>query len=108
MIDRHALEVIAANQFESMASPSGVSLFLHLINGERYAVNEFVEFHDTYFVAAMYPHQALNPDDLGKVIPKDAKGNLIFDRVIIPYHTVAYVAISAQEPEKRSGLGFNV
>jgi hypothetical protein len=106
MIDRVALEKIVSDQIKQMGAPTGASLFLHLHSGERYPVSSLVEYHDTYFVAAVYPQQALAPDDLAKVLPRDLKGNFIFDRLIIPYHVVAYVELTAREPEKRSGLGF--
>lgn len=108
MIDRHALEEIATKHFEEMASTSGVSLILHLYNGENYAVNGFSEFLDTYCVVRVYPHEPLSPEDLGKAIPKDHKGMLIFDRILLPYQAISYVTITGREPEKRSTMGFNV
>lgn len=107
MIDRAALEKVAPKHFESMASPSGVSLILHLYGGETYSVSRIVEYHDTYCVVAVYPAQALSPDTLKQVIPSDHKGNLIFDRMVLPYQAISYVTMTAREPEKKSMLGFS-
>jgi hypothetical protein len=107
MIDRKALEEVAPQQFDAMASPSGVSLSLHLNTGEKYSANGFAEFHDTYCVVLVYPDEPLSAEDLGTVIPKNAKGELIFDRLLLPYHAIAYVAITAREPEHKSTIGFH-
>jgi len=106
MIDRQALEKVAAKHFEAMASPSGVSLVLHLYNGEKYSVSSFAEFLDSYFVVLVYPDEPLSPEALGQVIPKNHKGALIFDRLMLPYQAITYVTITAREPEKKSTMGF--
>ena len=106
MIDRESLEKVAPKHFEAMASPSGVSLVLHLFGGETYAVSSISEYYDTYCVVAVYPAQALSAESLKEVVPRDHKGNLIFDRLILPYQTISYVTITAREPEKKSTIGF--
>jgi hypothetical protein len=106
MIDRQALELVAEKHFEAMASPSGVSLVMHLFNGETYTVSGFAEFLDTYCVVSVYPAQALSVESLKEAIPQDHKGKLIFDRLMLPYQTIAYVTLTAREPEKKSTIGF--
>ncbi len=107
MIDRYAMEKIASAHSGAMSSATGVSLILHLHSGEKYAVNSVAEYHDTYCVVGVYPQKALDPETLDEAVPKDRDGNRIFDRLIIPYTYIAYVALTAIEPEKRGGLGFN-
>lgn len=107
MIDRHALEALSLKQFEAMDSPSGASLILHLHNGEKYTANNFVEFHERYCVVLVYPQEPLSPGDLGTLIPKDRKGALILDRLLLPYQAIMYVTITAREPENRSTIGFH-
>ena len=107
MIDRAALEQVAPKHFEGMASPSGVSLVLHLYSGESYSVSRVIEYYDTYCVVAVYPAQALSPDSLKEVIPSDPSGNLIFDRIVLPYQAILYITMTAREPEKKSTLGFS-
>ncbi|MDW8255362.1 MAG: hypothetical protein RMM58_15935 [Chloroflexota bacterium] len=106
MIDRAALEQVAPKQIEGMASPSGVSLVLHLFNGETYTVSRIIEYYDDYIVVAVYPAQALSPDTLKDVIPSDDKGRLILDRLVLPYRAISYLAITAREPQKQFTLGF--
>jgi hypothetical protein len=106
MIDRESLENVASRHFEGMASPSGVSLVLHLFGGETYTVSHISEYYDTYCVVTVYPAQALSEESLKEVVPRDHKGNLIFDRLILPYQTISYVTITAREPEKKSTMGF--
>lgn len=107
MIDRHALEQLAIKHLEAMGSPSGASLVLHLHNGEKYTANNFLEFYDRYCVVLVYPHEPLSAQDLGRLVPKDARGALIFDRLLLPYQSVMYVTITAREPESRSTIGFH-
>ena len=40
-------------------------------------------------------------------MPRDASGASIFDRLILPYQSIAYVSITAREPENRSTIGFH-
>ena len=108
MIDRQAFEEVAARHFEQMAVPSGVSVILHLFSGERYTVNGFAEFLDTYCVVRVYPHEPLSPEDLGTTIPKNDEGLLVFDRLMLPYQAIAYVTITGREQEVRSTIGFRV
>lgn len=103
MIDRTALEQVAGRQLEALGSPSGVSLLLHLHGGARYTVHGFVEFHDAYCVLRVYPGE----DELKDEMPRDTSGASIFDRLILPYSSIAYVAITAREPENRSTMGFH-
>ena len=107
MIDRHALKEVAAKHFDGMASPSGVSLVLYLLNGETYTVSNFAEFLDTYCVVRVYPAQALSAESVRKVVPQDHEGRLIFDRLMLPYSVIAYVTLTAQEPERKSTMGFS-
>ncbi len=106
MIDRDALEKVAPKHFEGMASPSGMSLVLHLFGGETYTVSSISEYYDTYCVVAVYPAQALSEESLKETVPRDHKGNLIFDRLILPYQAISYVTLTAREPEKQSTMGF--
>ncbi len=103
MIDRTALEQLAGRHLEALASPNGVSLIVHLHGGARYTVHGFVEFYDAYCVVRVYP-----PDDeLKDEMPRDALGASIFDRLILPYDAIAYVTLTAREPENRSTIGFH-
>ena len=103
MIDRAALEQVAARHLAAMQSPSGVSVVLHLHGGARYTVQGFDEFLDAYCVARVYP-----PDDeLKDELPRDAGGVAIFDRLVLPYAAIAYVGLTAREPEDRSTIGFH-
>ena len=89
MIDRAALEKLAARHLVSMQSESGVSLLLHLHAGARYTVHGFEEFLDAYCVARVYPGE----DDLEDEMPLDARGS--------------YITLTAREPEGRSTIGFH-
>ena len=108
MIDRQALEVVAARHFAQMAVPSGVSVILHLFNGETYIVNGFAEFLDAYCVVRVYPQESLSPEELDETIPKNVGGSLIYDRLMLPYQNIAYVTITGREQEVRSTIGFHV
>jgi hypothetical protein len=108
MIDRQALEDVAARHLQQMALPSGVSLVLHLHNGEKYNVNGFAEFLETYCVVLVYPQEPLSPEDLGTTIPKNRGGSLVFDRLMLPYQAIGYVTITGRDAEKRSAMGFTV
>jgi hypothetical protein len=101
-MDRQALEQIAARELDAMRSPSGVSLIVHLHGGARYTVQGFAEFHDAYCMVRVYPAQ----DDLKDELPRDPSGASIFDRLILPYDSIAYVTLTAREPENRSTIGF--
>jgi hypothetical protein len=102
MLDRSALEQLAGRHLEAIASPGGVSLILHLHSGARYTVHGFVEFHDAYCVVRVYPAD----DELKDEMPRDARGESIFDRLILPYDAISYVTLTAREPENRSTIGF--
>ncbi len=82
MIDRAALEKVAARHLASMQSESGISLLLHLHSGAR-------------------------DDDLEEVMPADAAGASIFDRLVLPYSAISYITLPAREPEGRSTIGFH-
>ena len=103
MIDRAALEQVAGRHLQALQQPGGVSLLLHLHGGQRYTVHGFVEFHDGYCVVQVYPGE----DELKDEMPRDAGGASIFDRLILPYQSIAYVTITAREPENRSTIGFH-
>jgi hypothetical protein len=103
MIDRAALEKLAARHLVSMQSESGVSLLLHLHSGARYTVHGFEEFLDAYCVARVYPGE----DDLEDEMPLDARGSSIFDRLVLPYSGISYITLTAREPEGRSTIGFH-
>jgi hypothetical protein len=103
MIDRAALEKVAARHLAGMQSESGISLLLHLHGGARYTVHGFEEFLDGYCVARVYP----GDDDLEDEMPLDARGAQIFDRLVLPYSAIAYVTLTAREPEGRSTIGFH-
>jgi len=102
MMDRHALEQVAARELEAMRSPSGVSLIVHLHGGARFTVQGFAEFQDAYCVLRVYPPE----DELKDELPRDPEGASIFDRLIVPYSAIAYVTVTAREPENRSTIGF--
>lgn len=72
MIDREALEKVAPKHFEGMASPSGVSLVLHLFGGEAYTVSYISEYCDTYCVVAVYPIAAdvANAPPLNRIVSR--------------------------------------
>jgi hypothetical protein len=103
MIDRTALEQIAARHLASMQSPSGVSLLLHLHGGARYTVHGFEEFLDGYCVVRVYPAE----DELKDEMPRDPGGASVFDRLVLPYAAISYVTLTAREPENRSTIGFH-
>jgi hypothetical protein len=103
MIDRAALEKLAARHLVSMLSESGVSLLLHLHSGARYTVHGFEEFLDADCVARVYPGE----DDLEDEMPLDARGSSIFDRLVLPYSAISYITLTAREPEGRSTIGFH-
>jgi hypothetical protein len=103
MIDRAALEELAARHLERMRSPSGVSLLIHLHAGPRYTVHGFEEFLERYCVVRVYPAD----DELKDELPRDASGASIFDRLVLPYDAIAYLTITAREPENRSTIGFH-
>ena|ERR1044071_7219467 len=106
MIDRAALENVARKHLDGLGSATGGSLILRLATGETFAVKSFIEFLDAYCVVAVYPEEPLAAEDLGKRVPRDDKGRLIFDRLILPYHVVVHVTLSAREPERRGKMGF--
>ena len=103
MIDRAALEELAARHLASMQSPSGVSLLLHLHNGARHTVHGFEEFLDRYCVVRVYPAD----DELKDDMPRAPGGGSIFDRLILPYQTISHLTLTAREPENRSTIGFH-
>jgi hypothetical protein len=103
MIDRTALEQIAARHLASMQSPSGVSLLLHLHGGARYTVHGFEEFLDGYCVVRVYPAE----DELKDEMPRDPGGASVFDRLVLPYAAISYATLTAREPENRSTIGFH-
>ena len=107
MIDRQALEVVANEHLQKMEASSGTSLILHLVNGESYVVRNFAQFLDTYCIAAVYPAKALSADSLRDAIPDDDKNDLVFDRIMVPYPAIAYVTLTAREPERKSTIGFH-
>jgi hypothetical protein len=78
VIDRAALEKVAARHLAGMQSANGSSLLLHLHTGARYTVQGFEEFFDAYCVA----------------------------RVVLPYSAISYVTLTAREPEGRATIGF--
>jgi hypothetical protein len=85
MIDRAALEKLAARHLVSMQFESGISLLLHLHTGARYP----------------------GEDDLEDEMPLDARGSSIFDRLVLPYSAISYITLTAREPEGRSTIGFH-
>ena len=103
MIDRPALEQVAARHVAGMQCASGVSVLLHLHGGARYTVQGFEEFLDGYCVARVYPAD----DDLEDVLPRDADGASIFDRLLLPYSAISHVTLTAREPEGRATIGFH-
>jgi hypothetical protein len=103
MIDRTALEQVAARHLASMQSPSGVSLLVHLHGGARYIVHGFDEFLDAYCVIRVYPAD----DELKDEMPRDSSGASVFDRLLLPYQAISYVTLTAREPENRSIIGFH-
>jgi hypothetical protein len=103
MIDRTALEQVAARHLAGMQAPSGVSLLLHLHGGARYTVHGFEEFFDHYCVARVYPPE----DELKDEMPRDPGGASIFDRLLLPYGAISYLTLTAREPENRSTIGFH-
>jgi hypothetical protein len=103
MIDRAALEELAARHLAAMASPSGASVVLHLHAGARYTVHGFDEFLDRYCVVRVYPADDERKDEL----PRDSAGASIFDRLVLPYDAIAYLTLTAREPENRSTIGFH-
>lgn len=103
MIDRTALEQLAARHLAAMQSPSGVALLLHLHGGARYTVHGFEEFLESYCVVRVYPAEDERKDEL----PLDPGGAAVFDRLVLPYGAVSYVTLTAREPESRSTIGFH-
>ena len=103
MIDRAALEQVAARHLAEMQAPSGVSLLLHLHSGARYTVHGFEEFFDHYCVARVYPAE----DELKDEMPRDPAGASVFDRLVLPYGVISYLTLTAREPENRSTIGFH-
>jgi hypothetical protein len=103
MIDRAALEELAARHLADMRSPSGVSLILHLHGGMRYTVNGFDQFLERYCVVRVYPAE----DELKDAMPRDPAGSSIFDRLVLPYEAISYLTLTAREPESRSTIGFH-
>jgi hypothetical protein len=102
VIDRAALEKVAARHLAGMQPANGISLLLHLHSGARYTVHGFEEFFDAYCVARVYP----GDDDLEDEIPLDAHGASVFDRLVLPYSAISYVTLTAREPEGRATIGF--
>jgi hypothetical protein len=103
MIDRPALEQLAGRHLAAMQSPGGVSVLLHLHGGARCAVHGFEEFLDSYCVVRVYPAE----DELTDELPRDPAGASIFDRLVLPYGTIAFVTLTAREPDNRSTIGFH-
>ena len=103
MIDRAALEDLAARHLASMPSPSGVSLLLHLHGGGRHTVHGFEEFLERYCVVRVYP----GDDELKDEMPRAPDGASIFDRLILPYQAISHLTLTAREPEGRSTIGFH-
>lgn len=46
-------------------------------------------------------------DELKDEMPRDASGASIFDRRVLAYPQIAYLTITAREPENRSTIGFH-
>jgi hypothetical protein len=107
MIDRLALEKAAARHVEAMASPSGVTLIVHLVTGDRYALHRIAEYFDSYFIAKVYPDGVMSPEALKDTLPRAKDGRMIFDRLVLSYHAITYVTITAREPEHKSTIGFS-
>jgi hypothetical protein len=106
MIDRQALEKIAETHARAMASDP-LTLEIHLLNGEVYCVNAVAEVLDNYFVALVYPKDASSPEELEDAIPRNDKGQPIFDRAIIPYESMSYILLTAGEGQGAWKLGFS-
>ena len=105
MIDRQALEKITEMHAQAMTSDP-VTLEIHLLNGEVYCVNTVAEVFDNYFVALIYPKDDFSPEKLAEVLPRNDKGQLVFDRAIIPYESVSYILLTAIEGQGPWKLGF--
>ncbi len=105
MIDRQAVEKIAQMHAQAMTSDP-VTLEIHLLSGEVYCVNRLAEVFDKYVVAIVYPKDALSQEKLEEAVPRNDKGQLVFDRAIIPYESVSYILITASEGEGPWKIGF--
>jgi hypothetical protein len=104
MIDRQAMERIAQMHAQAMTSDP-VTLEIHLLNGEVYCVHRVAEVLDNYVVAVVYPKD-MSQEKLEEVVPRNDKGQLVFDRAIIPYESVSYLLITASEGEGPWKIGF--
>ena len=104
MIDRAAVQELLKKHVGEMGN--SVSVELHLFNGEVLFLRSGIEYYDGYFVAMVYPNEALAPNKLDEKIPKDDKGSRVFDRLMIPYQTISYVRLTASNPDRKSSLGF--
>ena len=58
------------------------------------------------FLIEIYPKDPLSPEKLEEVVPRNDKGQLVFDRAIIPYESVSYVLLTASEGQGPWKLGF--
>jgi hypothetical protein len=96
MIDRQALESIAASHAQAM-STDAVTLELHLQNGEVYCVQSVAEALDGYCVVLVHPQE--RDQEARDEMPRNTRGQPIYDRLVVPYESVAYMLLSAAEDE---------
>lgn len=102
---REALQSLVAKHAAKMPSSTGLSLLITLFSGITFTVQRIAELDDQFAVLCVFPQNPLTKEDV-EALPRGPDKQPIFDRVVLAYQDIAYVTITAREPEVRSTVGF--
>jgi hypothetical protein len=104
MIDKQYFEVHLRKQFEELGT-ARATVFLH--SGQDFQIQKIESAHEGYVLLVVYPEDGVSKKTKQQRRKPGGTDEVFWDRVAVPYESIAHVWLSVTEPDKGGPVGFS-